>query len=70
MSPAVSERRLLLTPNGNIRYQLKTPYRDGATPVILEPLDVIACIEDPVVIMKNFDHLKEKGECQEVVRLP
>ncbi len=25
----VSEKRLSLTPNGNIRYQLKTPYRDG-----------------------------------------
>ena len=31
-----------LTPNGNIRYQLKTPYRDGTTPVIFEPLDFIA----------------------------
>ncbi len=29
-------------PNGNIRYQLKTPYRDGATHVILEPLDFMA----------------------------
>ena len=27
--PAVSEKRLSLTPNGNIRYQLKTPYRDN-----------------------------------------
>ena len=27
--PAVSEQRLSLTPNGNVRYQLKTPYRDG-----------------------------------------
>lgn len=31
--PAVSEKRLSLTPNGNIRYQLKTPYRDGTTHV-------------------------------------
>ena len=29
--PAVSEKRLSLTPNGNIRYQLKTPYRDDGT---------------------------------------
>ncbi len=29
--PAVSEKRLSLTPNGAIRYQLKTPYRDGTT---------------------------------------
>ena len=28
--------------NGNIRYQLKTPYRDGTTHMIFEPLDFIA----------------------------
>lgn len=31
-----------LTPNGNVRYQLKTPYRDGTTHVVFEPLDFIA----------------------------
>ena len=40
--PAVSEKRLALTTNGKIRYQLKTPYRDGTTHVIFEPLDFIA----------------------------
>jgi len=40
--PAVSEKRLSLTPNGNVRYQLKTPYRDGTTHIIFEPLDFIA----------------------------
>jgi len=40
--PAVSEKRLSLTPNGNIRYQLKTPYRDGTTHVIFEPLEFMA----------------------------
>ena len=40
--PAISENRLSLTPNGNVRYQLKTPYRDGTTHVIFEPLDFIA----------------------------
>ena len=39
---AVSEKRLALTPNGNICYQLKTPYRDGTTHVIFEPLDFLA----------------------------
>ncbi len=34
--PAVSEKRLSLTSNGNIRYQLKAPYRDGTTCVIEE----------------------------------
>ena len=29
-------------PNDNIRYQLKTPYRDGTTHVIFEPVDFIA----------------------------
>jgi hypothetical protein len=28
--------------NGHVRYELKTPYRDGTTHVILEPLDFIA----------------------------
>jgi hypothetical protein len=153
--PAVSEKRLSLTPNGNVRYQLKTPYRDGTTYVIFEPLDfiarlaalvpkprvnltrfhgvfapnskhrvlvtparrgkgnkarvpdepatpaerrasmtwaqrlkrvfnidietcrecggavkVIASIEEPTVIQKILDHLKEKGACQDPVRLP
>jgi hypothetical protein len=40
--PAVSEKRLSLTPQGHIRYQLKSPYRDGTTHVIFEPLDFIA----------------------------
>jgi hypothetical protein len=40
--PAISEKRLSLTPNGNVRYQLKTPYRDGTTHVIFDPLDFIA----------------------------
>ena len=40
--PAVSAKRLSLTANGNVRYQLKTPYNDGTTHVIFEPLDFIA----------------------------
>ena len=40
--PAVSEKRLSLTSSGNIRYKLKTPYNDGTTHVIFEPLDFIA----------------------------
>jgi hypothetical protein len=153
--PAIAQQRLSLTPKGNVRYQLKTPYRDGTTHVIFEPLDfiarlaalvpkprvnltrfhgvfapnskhramvtparrgkgnkakvsdepptpaerrasmtwaqrlkrvfnidietcaecggsdtVIACIEDPVVIQKILDLLKEKGAYQDAVRLP
>jgi ribosomal protein S27E len=40
--PAVSEKRLSLTTGGKVRYELKTPYRDGTTHVIFEPLDFIA----------------------------
>ncbi len=40
--PAISEKRLSITSAGNIRYQLKTPYNDGTTHVIFEPLDFIA----------------------------
>ena len=39
---AVAEKRLALTPDGDVRYQRKTPYRDGTTHVISEPLDFIA----------------------------
>jgi hypothetical protein len=40
--PPVAEPRLSLTSNGDIRYRLKTPYRDGTTHVIFQPLDFIA----------------------------
>jgi len=35
---AVAKKRLLLTPAGNVRCQLKTPYRGGIAHVIFEPL--------------------------------
>ena len=40
--PAVSEKRLALTSQGKVRYALKTPYKDGTTHVVFEPLDFIA----------------------------
>ena len=40
--PAISEKRLSLTNQGKVRYELKTPYRDGTTHVIFEPVDFIA----------------------------
>jgi hypothetical protein len=40
--PAVSEKRLSQTKDGDVRYELKTPYRDGTTHVIFEPVDLIA----------------------------
>lgn len=35
--PAVVTDRLALTPQGNVRYTLKTRYRGGTTDIILEP---------------------------------
>ena len=32
----------MITSQGMVRYQLKTPYRDGTTHVMFEPLDFIA----------------------------
>lgn len=40
--PAISEQRLSLTEGGNIRYQLKTSYRDVTTHLIFESLDFMA----------------------------
>jgi Putative transposase len=33
---------MALTSSGQVRYTLKTPYRDGATHIVLEPLDLMA----------------------------
>ncbi len=40
--PAVSTQRLSLTNHGQLRYALKTPWRNGTTHVIFEPLDFIS----------------------------
>jgi hypothetical protein len=40
--PAVAEPRLSLTERGEVRYTLKTPYRDGTTHVVFQPLDFLA----------------------------
>jgi hypothetical protein len=40
--PALSSERLSRLPDGRIRYALKTPYRDGTSHVIFEPLDLLA----------------------------
>jgi hypothetical protein len=40
--PAVAQERLSRTADGRIRYSLKTPYRDGTTHVVFEPLDFLA----------------------------
>jgi hypothetical protein len=42
--PPVASERLALTASGQVRYTLKTPYRDGTTHLVLEPLDLLACL--------------------------
>ena len=38
--PPVAEDRLAVMPSGHVRYTLKTPYRDGTTHIVLDPLDL------------------------------
>ena len=45
--PVVSTERLSLTAQGNIRYRLKTPYRDVTTDVLFEPIDFMARLAGP-----------------------
>jgi len=40
--PPVAVDRMALTASGQLRYSLKTPYRDGTTHIVLEPLDLMA----------------------------
>jgi len=40
--PPVSTKRLSMTRNGRVRYELKTPWRNGTTHVVFEPLDFIS----------------------------
>ena len=56
--PAVATERLTLTAQGNIRYALKSPYRDGTTHVEFEPLDFLsrlaALVPSPRVNLTRF----------------
>ena len=40
--PPVSTKRLSLTRNGQVCYELKTPWSNGTTHVIFEPLDFMS----------------------------
>ena len=40
--PPISEQRLSLTKRGQVRVKLKTPWRNGTTHIVLEPLEFIA----------------------------
>lgn len=56
--PAISEQRLSVAGNGQIIYQLKTPYRDGTTHVVLSPIEFIgrlaALVPKPRVNLTRF----------------
>src|SRR5260370_13691512 len=56
--PAVAIERLSLTVQGHIRYALKSPYRDGTTHVVFEPLDFLsrlaALVPSPRVNLTRF----------------
>ncbi len=56
--PAVSTKRLSLTRHGKVRYELKTPYSDGTTHVLFEPLDfisrLVALVPKPRVNLTRF----------------
>jgi len=79
--PAIAEKRLSLTKQGMVRYELKTPYRDGTTHVIFEPVDYIAKVaadqqsdlescntltEEAVVRVKHIVSLDYVGDIQPV----
>jgi hypothetical protein len=40
--PAIADRRLSISPQGRVRYEPKTPWRNGTTHVEFEPIDFIA----------------------------
>ena len=40
--PPVAVKRLSLSRHGKVVYSLKTPWRDGTTQIVLEPLDFVA----------------------------
>ena len=56
--PAISTKRLSLTHNGQVRYELKTPWHNGTTHVIFEPLDfisrLVALVPKPRVNLTRF----------------
>jgi hypothetical protein len=41
---AISEQRLSIADHRKVRYELKTPYRDGTTHVFFDPIDFIGTL--------------------------
>jgi len=59
--PAVSTKRLALTRNGQVRYELKTPWCNGTTHVIFEPLDFIARLVSLIPKPRQGEPLRARG---------
>ncbi|WP_435787369.1 transposase [Alteromonas sp.] len=72
--PAISEQRLSMTQHGKVRYELKTPYRDGTTHVFFDPVDFIgklaALIPPPRLNLTRFGlpassaYLRQTATCE------
>ena len=69
--------RLLLTSQGSIRYALKTPYREGTSHGVFEPLDfmarLVAFIPSPQVNLTRYHGMFGvpcKGTVLQLVRIP
>ena len=60
--PALSEHRLSLTAAGKVRYQLKTPYNNGTTHVVFEPLDFMAKLAALVPGLHVLRRIRFSGE--------
>ena len=63
---------LSLTQNGQARYELKTPYRDGTTHVIFDPLDfiarLVALIPKPRVNLARYHGVLFRASCPAPLR--
>ena len=59
--PALATEGLSLIGQGNVRYRLKTWYRDGTAHVILEPLDFIAPLVAIVVTPCSKSYALPRG---------
>ena len=59
--PPISEKRLSLTSQCKVRYELKTPYRIGTTHLIFEPVDFItklaALVPKPRVNLSHYHNV-------------
>jgi hypothetical protein len=55
--PPVASERLALTASGQVRYMLKTPYQDGTTHIVLEPLDLMARLAAPAAAQQSQSEL-------------